>query len=74
MVSQKELIWDLSALFESATDPKIEITIKNVLNSVLILKKEYTGRINQKGFSPLALKALLERIDEVYLAFSEVFT
>jgi oligoendopeptidase F len=73
MNSQNELVWDLSVLFKSATDPKIEQTIQKVLYSFEMLTKEYTGRINREEFTPLALKALLERIDNLYLVFNDVF-
>ncbi|MHA2096991.1 MAG: hypothetical protein ACW98F_20465 [Candidatus Hodarchaeales archaeon] len=69
MNSQNELIWDLSVLFESVTDPKIEQTIQAVLDSFELLKKEYLGKINRKGFTPQALTTLLQKIDEIYLTY-----
>ncbi len=59
----EEIRWDLSELFSSPTDPRIEATLKAGLEAAQSFETDYRGRV--ASLAPDDFAAMMERLEEM---------
>ena len=73
LTDKQRIEWDLTPLYESYTDPRIERTFKQVDNLLNGIEAQYRGKINVPDFSVEKLLAVIQRIEEVWITFEPLF-
>lgn len=72
METKFEVGWDLSPIFTSPEDPKIDETLK-LAHSLVLEIELFRGKINSSDMTPVKLKELLDQVGEVSSIYMEVY-
>ena len=59
------VVWDLSDLYGSIDDPRIERDLKRALADARRFEKRYRGRINVRSLKPATLRLALEELESL---------
>jgi oligoendopeptidase F len=69
-LSNQQITWELTELFQSINDPKIAQTITQATEMATNIEKKYKGKI--AGLTPQGLLACLQEVEEFDRKFSDV--
>ncbi|MFX1400139.1 MAG: M3 family metallopeptidase [Promethearchaeota archaeon] len=73
-MTNEEIAWDLSGLFKSSNDPKIDIVIESLNKEAASFIKNYKGKIKKSEFSDKDLLALFQKQEEFDSSLDELMT
>jgi len=71
-MTEKEISWDLTRIYTSPSDPKIDEDMKKLLDTAKEMKSKYKGKINVPNFTNQNLLALLKEIEELNANVDEI--
>ncbi|MCK4248098.1 MAG: hypothetical protein KAX04_06115, partial [Methanomicrobia archaeon] len=73
-MTEEEIAWDLTGMFSSPKDPKIDKKIEEIREKTKKFVEKYQGKLNTEDFGAKEIKGLLEELEEIMREFDRVET
>ncbi len=73
-MEKEEIAWDLTEMFSSPKDSKIDGKIEKIRKTAEKFVEECKGEIDKEGFGPQKIKKLLETLEEIKIPLERVET
>ncbi len=71
-MTEKEIAWDLTEIFSGSDDPKITVTMDNLLKKADEFINDYKGKINTPNFNSQKLLELFKKQEEFQADLAEL--